>query len=217
LAIFALTTSSFMTEQNYTFFINQSAIILTNNSNGIGNEKAINDIHNFINDNIHNPYLNTDLELSVLNIENVLKEVIHSYNYIEAAGGLVLNQGKMLLIQRWAKWDLPKGKMEPNEKKEMAATREVEEECGIKKLKIVQELPPTYHFYLIQEKITFKKTYWFEMISEDFKMNLKPQIEEGITKVEFMPINFLAQHKDLTYRNLYEFILKVQPLLKNQS
>jgi len=217
LAIFALTTSSFMTEQNYTFFINQSAIILTNNSNGIENEKALNHIHDFININIVNPYLNKDLELSVFDIEYILKEVTQKYNYIKAAGGLVLSKGKMLLIHRWSKWDLPKGKMEPFEEKEMAAKREVEEECGITKLKIVQEITPSYHFYLMQDKIALKKSYWFEMISEDFEMDLKPQTEEGISKVEFKPIDFLVQNKELTYRNLSEFILKVLPILKNQS
>jgi 8-oxo-dGTP pyrophosphatase MutT (NUDIX family) len=99
----------------------------------------------------------------------------------------------------------------------MAAKREVEEECGITKLKIVQELPPTFHFYLMQDKIAFKKTYWFEMVSEDFEMDLKPQSEEGISMVEFKPIDFLVQNKELTYRNLSEFILKVLPILKNQS
>lgn len=217
MAIFALTTSSFMAEQNYTFFINQSAIILTKNSNGIDNERAINSIQDFLKDNITNPNLKHDLVLTVADIENVLKEIKQTFHYIKAAGGLVLNHGQVLLIQRWGKWDLPKGKIEPLEKKDMAALREVEEECGIKNLQIIQELPSTYHFYMMQNNITIKKTYWFEMISKDSVMDLKPQSEEGISKVEFKPIDFLVKNKELTYRNLSEFISKVIPILKNQS
>lgn len=45
---------------------------------------------------------------------------------------LTLNTGKMLLIQRNGRWDLPKGKVEPGETLLQAALREVEEETGIK-------------------------------------------------------------------------------------
>ena len=51
---------------------------------------------------------------------------------IEAAGGLVKNEnGDYLFIYRNDKWDLPKGKIEKDEKTKVAAVREVEEECGI--------------------------------------------------------------------------------------
>ena len=56
-----------------------------------------------------------------------------SFTNIEAAGGIVKNdENKILFIHRLGKWDLPKGKLEPNESLENAAVREVEEETGIK-------------------------------------------------------------------------------------
>src|SRR5665648_657317 len=51
---------------------------------------------------------------------------------IPAAGGLVRNEnGLFLFIRRLGVWDLPKGKIEKNETPELAAVREVEEECGL--------------------------------------------------------------------------------------
>ncbi|MDP3432455.1 MAG: NUDIX domain-containing protein, partial [Bacteroidota bacterium] len=52
---------------------------------------------------------------------------------IPAAGGLVKSSGQSLLfIKRLGVWDLPKGKIDMDETPEIAAIREVEEECGVK-------------------------------------------------------------------------------------
>ena len=57
--------------------------------------------------------------------------------HIEAAGGLVVNAaGKLLVIERLGVWDLPKGKLESGETAQVAALREIEEECGISNHKI---------------------------------------------------------------------------------
>ena len=57
---------------------------------------------------------------------------------VQAAGGLVRNKkGKMLFIFRKNKWDLPKGKVDKGETLENGAMREVEEETGVKKLKLI--------------------------------------------------------------------------------
>lgn len=104
---------------------------------------------------------------------------------IEAAGGVVKNaEGKVLLIFRNGKWDLPKGKIDKGETPKQAAVREVEEETGISGLKIIRALEPSYHTYKKGEEIILKKTHWYEMTSDD-KKQLIPQQEEGITKVEW--------------------------------
>ena len=98
------------------------------------------------------------------------------FRLIEAAGGLVKNQKEeWLFIYRNGKWDLPKGKIEKGEGIKKAAIREVKEECGIKKLKILKELPSTYHTYFMEEKAILKRTYWFEMSCGD-DSKLVPQI-----------------------------------------
>lgn len=127
------------------------------------------------------------------------------YKVIEAAGGLVKNKnGEYLFIFRNGKWDLPKGKLEKKETIKDAAIREVEEECGVGKLKIVKELESTYHIYQIEGKSILKRTYWFDMICGD-ESKLIPQTEEGITEVKWISKNKLEE----VYSNTFESIKEV--------
>jgi len=105
------------------------------------------------------------------------------YIVIKAAGGLVYNdKDQLLMIYRNGKWDLPKGKLEKDEEIKKCAIREVEEECGISNIQIVEELQTTYHTYKLDNKNILKQTFWFKMKS-DYQRNLLPQTEEGITQV----------------------------------
>ena len=53
---------------------------------------------------------------------------------IRAAGGIVVRDGRVLLVHRarYDDWSLPKGKLEPGETWEAAALREVLEETGVR-------------------------------------------------------------------------------------
>ena len=129
-----------------------------------------------------------------------------AFKVIEAAGGLVKNKkGEYLFIFRNEKWDLPKGKLDKGETAKNAAVREVEEECGVGKLKIVKELESTYHTYHEEEKAILKKTYWFEMSCED-DAKLVPQKEEGITEVKWLSKNELDQFYENTYESIKEVL-----------
>lgn len=133
-----------------------------------------------------------------------------AFKVIEAAGGLVKNKhGEYLFIFRNGKWDLPKGKIEKGEGIKEAALREVEEECGIGKLKIGKELESTYHTYELNGKSILKRTYWFEMSCED-ESKLVPQTEEGITEVKWLSKNDLQQVIENTYESIKEVIKNVQ-------
>ncbi|MEQ8719580.1 MAG: NUDIX hydrolase [Acidimicrobiales bacterium] len=51
---------------------------------------------------------------------------------VEAAGGVVIDDGRVLVVHRprYDDWSLPKGKLDPGETHEQAALREVAEETG---------------------------------------------------------------------------------------
>jgi 8-oxo-dGTP diphosphatase len=63
---------------------------------------------------------------------------------VRAAGGLVMRDGKVVVVHRpkYDDWSLPKGKLDPGEGWEEAAVREVEEETGVR-ARIVAELAPS--------------------------------------------------------------------------
>jgi mutator protein MutT len=118
--------------------------------------------------------------------EMAFKDFYTHFVPVEAAGGIVYNKhGEVLMIKRMGKWDLPKGKIDPGETRKEAAKREVEEECGIKGLKVLDELPTTYHTYKMHNYRFLKITYWYSMIT-DFAGKLVPQTEEQITDVKWV-------------------------------
>jgi 8-oxo-(d)GTP phosphatase len=107
-----------------------------------------------------------------------------SFRVIQAGGGLVRKDDKLLMIHRLGRWDLPKGKMDPNEKFKQTAQREVEEECNIK-VKVDKKLCTTWHFYPTEKYQNLKQTRWYSMdCLDDSKM--KPQIEEDIHDIKWM-------------------------------
>ena len=80
---------------------------------------------------------------------NELKKAFwKKFTIIKAAGGLVQNENnKLLMIFRRGKWDLPKGKLDDGETLEQCAVREVEEETGLTKIKLLTPLLTTFHTY----------------------------------------------------------------------
>lgn len=106
------------------------------------------------------------------------------FTVVKAAGGLVEKDGKILMIYRLKKWDLPKGKLEKGELPIEGAQREVEEECNIK-VEVIEKIGSTWHTYMRNGKHTLKKTYWYKMKSID-DSQLAPQLEEAITDVRWM-------------------------------
>jgi 8-oxo-dGTP pyrophosphatase MutT (NUDIX family) len=120
----------------------------------------------------------------------------------KAAGGLVYNpKGEILFIYRNGKWDLPKGGIEKNEGKKEAAIREVEEETGVKNLKIIDRIDKTYHIFKRNGKFRLKITYWYKM-ETSFTENLIPQEEEGIEKAVWVQPNQVVELLENSYENI---------------
>ena len=134
--------------------------------------------------------------------EKLLKKFLKLLPKIIAAGGKVLNQkGEILFIFRNNKWDLPKGKAEYNESIADTAIREVKEETGVTKLVITKPLEITYHIFKKNNTFRLKVTYWFEMKSMADNQ-LTPQVEEGITKVEWINNSEIDKIKKKCYANI---------------
>ena len=127
------------------------------------------------------------------------------FKVISASGGLVINkQLEFLFIFRGGKWDLPKGRIEEGESIEHTAVREVEEECGIENLSIERFLVTTYHLFFHNNRNYLKETHWF-LMKTDFKGELTPQLEEGITETIFKN----TEEAKNAFKNSYSNILLV--------
>lgn len=130
---------------------------------------------------------------------NDLKRFMKDYKLVKAAGGVVTDDdARVLLIFRKGKWDLPKGKVEDNEPLELCANREVVEETGLSELALRTPLAVTYHTYTEKGKDILKETHWF-LFDAPGKQPLKPQTEEGISKVEWVKREDLKNHTNNTY------------------
>jgi len=135
-------------------------------------------------------------------LDSLLTSFIGYFKHIEAAGGIVRNdKQEYLFIYRNEVWDLPKGKLEKQEKKQEAAIREVEEETGVQNISIVKPLNNTYHMYTYKNERVFKTTYWFAM-ETSFVGQLYPQLEEGITRVEWLDQKEIGHILENTYANI---------------
>ena len=60
----------------------------------------------------------------------------------QCAGGVVLNSCRLILVvnSRGKSWSLPKGHIDPGEDSLTAAKREIYEESGVRRLKLIKEL-----------------------------------------------------------------------------
>ncbi|MDX9725243.1 MAG: NUDIX domain-containing protein [Bacteroidales bacterium] len=128
------------------------------------------------------------------------------FTEVGAAGGLVRHvSGKYLFIEKKGKLDLPKGHIEPGEEPEVCAIREVSEECGITGHTIIRALEPSYHTYSWEGISYLKKTSWYLMHYEG-EMITEPQINEGITRVEWLSPDELSRIKDNAWLSLMDVI-----------
>ncbi len=142
--------------------------------------------------------------------ELMTNSLIPAFRLIQAGGGVVVRNEKLLFIFRNEKWDLPKGKIDNGETPEQAAIREIAEECGITGHSIVRQLPPTFHIYQSPYKNDFgqwilKKTFWFEMNYSGTE-NGTPETGENITEIKWFKREDLHEVLSNTYENLKEII-----------
>jgi len=129
-----------------------------------------------------------------------------AFSVITAGGGVVQNNHQeVLLIFRKGRWDLPKGKLDEGESIEECAVREVCEETGLNHVEITEKLPDTFHTYSESGKKILKKSVWYKMAAEDNQI-LKPQLEEDITDLKWVPLQELNRYLDITYPSVRDVL-----------
>ena len=201
----------------YKVFIDNKVIIFTENL------KKSNEIKDFILVHVASPEvfnlvkLRNELPMNIALIvqcndpEAAIMTVFRGYELVQAAGGIVKRKKKILFIERFGLWDLPKGKMETGEVPELTAVREVEEEVGIKGPQIESLIGITYHTYDHKGVPTLKKNWWYAL-SYNGPKDLVPQSEEGITRAEWLPEKDWHLVRNNTYASINEVLKMYEEL-----
>ena len=141
-------------------------------------------------------------------LEKLKESFFKNFIIIEAAGGIVQNDKKeILFINRLGKWDLPKGKIEPGEKEEESAVREVNEETGVKDLHLKKKIGETYHVYDAFGKHFLKISHWYYMTSSSTQ-KLIPQTEEDITEIKWVATKDIKEPMQNTYPSIKDILGK---------
>ncbi len=139
-------------------------------------------------------------------LDALKQSFLKKFILVTAAGGLVQNEKKeYLLIFRKGKWDLPKGKLDKGEKLEDCATREVEEETGLKEVKLIRPLCVTYHTYHEGARFILKESHWYTMKVKGTQV-LVPQTEEDIHEIRWVKKEGLSEYIKISYPSVADVL-----------
>jgi 8-oxo-dGTP pyrophosphatase MutT (NUDIX family) len=195
----------------YAVSFNQSALVFNNASFNFDNEedtiiKPINiesdDLDNIFNEFVYQSNSKIFYTFPEEKFSSFLPFLKGKCRVIQAAGGLVLNEFKeVLLIHRLGMWDLPKGKIEKGEHIEAAAKREICEETGLFNVELSNTLCTTWHIYVHKNELILKETYWY-LASSSGNEVLEPQHEEHIDQAVWKKPEEAEKLLNKSYLNL---------------
>lgn len=144
--------------------------------------------------------------LFTANIEQSKKLFWKHFTIIQAAGGLIENEKKeILMIFRRGKWDLPKGKLDKGETLEQCAVREVKEETGLKNVQLKKFILTTFHTYNEFGRHILKESHWYRMKAAS-SQPLKPQTEEDIQQIAWVQPAALSEKLKNSFPSINDVI-----------
>ena len=179
--------------------IDEKALVLDANAQQLETYE-VEKIHNFFRQWLMAP-LQEDVVIDGIDAELLSAALCRTFVMAPAAGGVVMDDGRIAAIERHGIPDLPKGHVEEGEDTATAALREVEEETGLKGLSILRPLPSSWHCYLYENEWRLKRTSWFLMTASDMD-HVEPQRDEDITEVVFLGPEDLDWFLKSTYRSI---------------
>tara|TARA_X000000950_G_scaffold129098_2_gene161250 strand:- start:5902 stop:6492 length:591 start_codon:yes stop_codon:yes gene_type:complete len=192
----------------YKVFVNRLIINLTSDKEFLNDSKTYLLSSISIKEIIKKLKIHDEVFLYYPDKKKLLKEFKEKLVTIKATGGIVTNKkNQILFIYRKGKWDLPKGKMEKNESKKESALREVIEETGVKKLKIINFFSTTFHLIKVKREYFLKETHWYTMKTK-YEGKLKPQKSEGIISAKWKTFDEALEIKKKTFRNIAIILTK---------
>lgn len=199
----------------YKVFINDRSLVLTDNYSDYSSGYSTLFIH----------YASKDALFACVDLlknSNVVKQLVvfnkdlaelwkiftSNYKVVSAGGGIVVRDGKVLMIKKNGFWDLPKGKADGKEAIEKTALREVQEECGLNKITLKDKLETTYYIYQENGNSILKETSWFTMTSEA-EGPLEADAKEGITEVKWMDSASWEASKSMSYPSVVSLLSSI--------
>lgn len=133
-----------------------------------------------------------------------------------SAGGVVVTEGEegplalVLATERYGKkrWCLPKGHVEEGEATAEAARREVEEEAGIKGVRVLERLGDVRYFFRLpgDDRLQFKVVQFFLMELPGGPQEPSPDAKEGFVDGRWIPLG--EAERVLTYKGEREILRK---------
>lgn len=125
------------------------------------------------------------------------------------AGGEV----QILVLQHeGGKWMLPKGTIEPGETPESVAVREVREETGLSRVRVVGDLgQERYSFFWRTEDTFYDKTVRYFLLEFQGGEEAEPQREEGFIAAEWVSIE--EAFARIKYKETREIVRRAQAAL----
>ena len=211
-----------MGRQMYEIYINETKIVLLpsseindsfvwdQNNMVVRYTGRVNHLLNFI-DMCEKTTKQESIVIHSMDYKKLKKDFVGLFKVVEAGGGVVVNErDQILMIHRRGHWDLPKGKLEPGEKKKEAAIREVMEETGIDEVKIIgKKIMKTSHSYINRKGIRcIKLSHWYLMSGKH--QALIPQVEEGIDECRWMTLERFYSKKRIVFSNILLVLNKVE-------